>query len=265
MTGYLWAALGILAGLGMTALGDMVSEEIRDRLDHLPHAILRLAACRLDPSQWVTIYEDEWLPELSYILRGDEARPVTRLIRGTAFALGILFSAVRIARLLHRPLSPHAHGAAGSNSGDYGRRSAVSAAPWVRAYLQEAALVDLGSCVLAVYAAAQVCFGNYVTVTYLGLSLALPLCWIVTLWLIGGYDIRFIGTGWYEFRNVLKAGAGLTAAIVIGFYAVNMELSRGYLVIALPGVTLLDMLVRYTMRRRLHRWRRRLSMHATGR
>jgi hypothetical protein len=88
MTGYLWATLGIIVGLGMTALGDMVSEEVRDRLDHLPHAILRLAARRLDPSQWVTIYQDEWLPELSYILRGDEARrPVTRLIRGTAFAV----------------------------------------------------------------------------------------------------------------------------------------------------------------------------------
>jgi hypothetical protein len=81
MTGYLWAALGILAGLSMTALGDMASEEVRDRLDHLPHAILRFAARRLDPGQQITIYQDEWLPELTYILKGDEARPITRLIR----------------------------------------------------------------------------------------------------------------------------------------------------------------------------------------
>jgi len=51
MTGLLW---GALCGFGtfavMTAVGDMVSEEVRDRLDHLPHAILRLAARQLDPS-----------------------------------------------------------------------------------------------------------------------------------------------------------------------------------------------------------------------
>ena len=45
----------------------MVSEEVRDRLDHLPHAILRLAAMRLDPEQRTTIYTDEWLAELTNI------------------------------------------------------------------------------------------------------------------------------------------------------------------------------------------------------
>jgi hypothetical protein len=56
MTGYLLAALGILVGLAMTALGDMASEEIRDRLDQLPHAILRLASRRLTPDQRTAIY-----------------------------------------------------------------------------------------------------------------------------------------------------------------------------------------------------------------
>ena len=105
MTGILWAALGVLGGLGMTAIGDMVSEEVRDRLDHLPHAILRLAGRRLDPALRVTVYEDQWLPDLTYILKGDEARPVTRLIKGTWFAVGILASARRITRYLHRAAS----------------------------------------------------------------------------------------------------------------------------------------------------------------
>jgi len=48
VNGYLLALLGVAGGLFAAAIGDMVSEEIRDRLDHLPHAILRLAACRLD-------------------------------------------------------------------------------------------------------------------------------------------------------------------------------------------------------------------------
>lgn len=102
MTGMLFALLGILGALGMTILSDMVSEEARDRLDHLPHAILRLAARRLTPGQHVTVYEEEWLPELTYILKGAEARPITRLITGTRYALGILIGAPRIARHLHR-------------------------------------------------------------------------------------------------------------------------------------------------------------------
>jgi hypothetical protein len=102
MTGYLWAGIGLLVGLGMTALGDMASEEIRDRLDHMPHAILRLAARRLTPSQRTTIYQDEWLPELTHILRGAEARPITRLITGAIYALGILSTADQISRRLDR-------------------------------------------------------------------------------------------------------------------------------------------------------------------
>jgi hypothetical protein len=104
MTGFLLAILGVLAALGMTALGDMVSEEVRDRLDHLPHAILGLAAKRLDAEQRSTLYNDEWMPELIYILKGDEALPITRLYHGTRFALGILVSTHRIASQLNREL-----------------------------------------------------------------------------------------------------------------------------------------------------------------
>jgi hypothetical protein len=105
VTGFLWGALGFFGGLGVAALGDLVSEEVRDRLDHLPHAILRLAARRLDAAQCITVYEDEWLPELTYVLKGDEARPVTRVYHGTRFALGILLSVNHIARQLDRPVS----------------------------------------------------------------------------------------------------------------------------------------------------------------
>lgn len=104
MTRYLLVAVGVLATFGMTAIGDMVSEEVRDRLDHLPHAILRLAARQLDLTQRLHIYEDEWLPELTYILRGDEARPVTRLIRGIWYALGILTASRQISRNLRSAL-----------------------------------------------------------------------------------------------------------------------------------------------------------------
>ena len=81
----------------------MVSQEVRDRLDHLPHAILRLASLRLSPGQRTAVYENEWLPELAYILKGDEARPVTRLYHSLRFGLGILMAARRIGRELPQP------------------------------------------------------------------------------------------------------------------------------------------------------------------
>lgn len=65
-----------------------------------------MAAKRLDPAQHVTVYDDEWLPELTYILNGDEARPITRLYHGMRYSLGILVSARRIAVSLPRETAP---------------------------------------------------------------------------------------------------------------------------------------------------------------
>ena len=117
------------------------------------------------------------------------------------------------------------------------------------------ALADLGCAVLGVFMAAQVRFGNNVTSMYLALSLALPVLWIAALWLAGAYDVRFIGTGSDEYRKVLNAGVSLTAAVAIFSYAVNLQVSRAYVVIALPSVTLFDLVARYAMRKRLHRQR----------
>ncbi len=104
-------------------------------------------------------------------------------------------------------------------------------------------------------AAAELRFGDRVTGTYVALSLALPLLWLAAVWLAGGYDVRFIGIGSDEFRKILNAGIGLTAAIAIMSYAINIELSRGYLLIALPSTTLLDLIGRFALRKRLHRLR----------
>jgi exopolysaccharide biosynthesis polyprenyl glycosylphosphotransferase len=126
---------------------------------------------------------------------------------------------------------------------------------WVRNYLRWAALADFGCATAGTLLAVQARFGEEVTDAYVALSLALPVFWLAALWLAGGYDARFVGAGSDEFRKVLNAGIGLTAAIAIGSYAVNIELSRGYLLIALPSVTLFDLIARYAIRKRLHRLR----------
>jgi exopolysaccharide biosynthesis polyprenyl glycosylphosphotransferase len=119
------------------------------------------------------------------------------------------------------------------------------------------ALADLGCAVVGVFMAAQVRFGSNVTSIYLALSLALPVLWVAALWLAGAYDVRFIGTGSDEYRKVLNAGVSLTAAVAIFSYAINLELSRAYVVIALPSITVFDLLARFALRKRLHAWRMR--------
>jgi exopolysaccharide biosynthesis polyprenyl glycosylphosphotransferase len=139
--------------------------------------------------------------------------------------------------------------------GRYDPQVARRASGWERYYLRRAALADFGCAILGVFAAAQLRFGSDVTGTYLALSLALPVLWIGAVWLAGGYDVRFIGTGSDEFRKVLNAGVGLTAAIALFSYAINLELSRAYVLIALPTATALDLVTRFTIRKRLHHQR----------
>src|SRR5216684_70351 len=141
------------------------------------------------------------------------------------------------------------------SDGLYEFRSAARPAQWTRGYVLRAAAADFGCAVVAVLAAVQLRFDDNVTGVYAVLSLALPALWLAALSLAGGYDPRFIGVGSDEFHKVLNVGVGLTAAIAIFSYSANINLSRGYLLIALPGVTLLDMAARYALRKRLHKLR----------
>jgi exopolysaccharide biosynthesis polyprenyl glycosylphosphotransferase len=139
--------------------------------------------------------------------------------------------------------------------GRYDPRVVRRVSGWERYYLRRAALADFACAIMGVFAAAQLRFGPDVTATYVALSLALPVLWIGALWLAGGYDVRFIGTGSDEFRKVLNAGVGLTATIALFSYAINIELSRAYVLIALPSTTVIDLVTRFTLRKRLHRQR----------
>lgn len=136
------------------------------------------------------------------------------------------------------------------------RGHAVSGlAGWTRVYLRRAAMSDFVIAVVCSTLALQVRFGGRITPEYAALSIAFPLLWVLALWLAGAYDDRYIGTGSDEFRKVLNAGVSLTACLAIVSYAVNTELSREYLMITMPSVTLLDLVIRLVLRKRLHKLR----------
>ena len=135
----------------------------------------------------------------------------------------------------------------------------LQSASWTSSYLRQVRVVD-GLCGLAAgLLAYRVRFDGMADhpVAYLVASLALPFAWLATVALAGGYDSRFIGVGPDEFRKVLNAGAFLTAAIAILSYATKADLARGYVVIALPCLTLFDLIARFALRKHLHRVRSR--------
>ena len=128
---------------------------------------------------------------------------------------------------------------------------------WTSAYLRQAALADW-TCALAAGAlAARVRFGGpaHLPLPYLSLTCGLPVAWWMSVLLIGGYDTRFIGFGTDEFRRILGAAVNLTAGVAVVSYAAKLDLARGYLAIALPSATVMDLTARYLLRKRLHRRR----------
>jgi hypothetical protein len=103
VSGMMMFVLGVLAAVVGLVVGDMVSKEIRARLDMVPHRVITLAA-RRSPTEIRDELQEEWSGELHEILRGSEALPVTRLCKGMWYAIGLLFVAPKIGRsLLGKP------------------------------------------------------------------------------------------------------------------------------------------------------------------
>lgn len=125
---------------------------------------------------------------------------------------------------------------------------------WQSNYIYSALLVD-GLCALAADALAaelRFTYPGYRPTTYLAITLTMPLLWLGAVALSGGYDSRFFGVGSDEFRKVFNAGVTLTATVAIICYTVKFDLARGYMAIVLPTATVLDLVARFRLRKRLH-------------
>jgi exopolysaccharide biosynthesis polyprenyl glycosylphosphotransferase len=143
--------------------------------------------------------------------------------------------------------------------GSQSRPAIPNLTSWTSAYLRRTMLADCLCTLVAGFLAYQIRFDatSYRPAQYLVFTGLLPLLWMGSLALVGGYDPRFIGVGSDEFRRVIRAAVMLTAMVAIASYAVKVDTARGYLVIALPCATIFDLVARYRLRRRLHRLRNR--------
>jgi exopolysaccharide biosynthesis polyprenyl glycosylphosphotransferase len=137
------------------------------------------------------------------------------------------------------------------------RLAAQDPAIWMSGYLRWARIADSACALAAGLLAFQLRFDDrgHAPAAYLAISLSLPFLWLVCVALAGGYDPRFIGVGSDEFRKIVNAGVCLTAAVAVVAYASKTDIARGYVVIALPSVTITDLLGRYVLRKRLHKLR----------
>jgi exopolysaccharide biosynthesis polyprenyl glycosylphosphotransferase len=92
---------------------------------------------------------------------------------------------------------------------------------------------------------------------YILLSVAMPFAWLFAMAINRAFEPRYLFVGTDEYERVFRAGLGLTAAVAVISFAFDLRLARGYLVVAVPLATALELLGRYAVRHRLHRgWAR---------
>ncbi|TKK88250.1 sugar transferase [Herbidospora galbida] len=132
---------------------------------------------------------------------------------------------------------------------------------WAARYRATVIVSDILCALLAGGLAVVVRFGEVTPYVepYALSSAALPLLWVVVIGLSRAYEPRFAGVGSEEFRRVARAGVMLTAAVAVVAYVTKIDVARGYVIIALPLMTVLTLLARYALRRRLHRKRTKLQ------
>ena len=83
------------------------------------------------------------------------------------------------------------------------------------------------------------------TVTESAALIALPLvlCWVGVIALRGGYDQGVFGAGADEYKAVVSSSLLTAAALGIGCYLVQFQLSRGFFLFAFLWVSLLSFLL----------------------
>jgi exopolysaccharide biosynthesis polyprenyl glycosylphosphotransferase len=130
-------------------------------------------------------------------------------------------------------------------------------ARWQRAYIATTVIVDLLCMMIASAFAIYVRFmdPSHRPQAYVDITFILPVLWIITLWFLGGYDTKLIGSGSDEFRKMLNASLCLTGCVAIASYVTKFEVAREYVAITMPGAMIVNLGARYGLRKRLHKRR----------
>ena len=139
-------------------------------------------------------------------------------------------------------------------------------APWQSRYRATAVVLDLVGGSLVVLGAAALrhtLFGGRAefwldaAASTRAAVLLLPVAWVLCLARTGAYAPRYLGTGNEEYRAILRAIVVLLAISAVLLYALQLDLSRGFALVALPSLVVVTLLLRWRMRNHLSRARQR--------
>ncbi|WP_040713311.1 hypothetical protein [Nocardia takedensis] len=96
--------LGLLAGfvvyVAAKVVAHLVSEEVEGNIDRLGYGLVYLVCLRLPPALRAEYYQ-WWRADLAEIFLRHHQRPITRLIWAVRFAVPLLFTGRKTARILH--------------------------------------------------------------------------------------------------------------------------------------------------------------------
>jgi exopolysaccharide biosynthesis polyprenyl glycosylphosphotransferase len=137
-----------------------------------------------------------------------------------------------------------------------GRHAAMSRRQrWERRYVRTLVLCDLLAGSAAGAATFGVRFGDEVTAYnrgYMVITAMLPVLLLAVLAVSRAYERRYLFVGTDEYQRVLRGGVGLIAGAALLSYALDLDLARGYVLVALPIAIVSAVVLRFGLRKRLH-------------
>ncbi|KAB1661079.1 sugar transferase [Pseudoclavibacter sp. CFCC 13796] len=156
------------------------------------------------------------------------------------------------------------------------RAASAHRAEILQPFIQRLFLTDLIAIIIAMCTAHLLRFGaddpdvstgqwlEQLQLSYLPLTIAWGVLWVLLLSAYHVYDPRYLGTGTEEYRNVLGATMLLFGGVAVLSYLVRLQVSRGYFLVALPVGMLLLLASHWLWRKWLSRRRRQGSFVASA-
>lgn len=92
----IWVGLGLLSGLVVAVAMSLLGDEVKGWIGRVPYAILWVASRRVPPSHRAVLH-GEWVADLAGALQDRSERPITRLLVGTRFAIGLVSGGRQVA------------------------------------------------------------------------------------------------------------------------------------------------------------------------
>ena len=131
---------------------------------------------------------------------------------------------------------------------------------WRSAYVRRIAVGDALCGIIAALTGYLIRFGadNDVSAAAhpsVWMAALLPAIWLLVMLIARAYEQRFLWVGPDEFRRVFTAATSLLAGVGTVSWAFQLELARGFVVLALPLAAVLTLAHRYLQRQWLHRRR----------